>query len=582
MARNDLGRIKGTTFKPQVNKGILSFTNDNNEENPAPVRVQGVSYIPHLNDKVLSFTNDGGLENPQTVDLNTIDRNLNIRFYDWFGTQKEYDEMKLRDTETRYNLYDESTGDTSLKFFRAKHPTSYYDERITRVIQADNKKLTSWDKYGDMPIKRQGNKPLDDYIVAQGDWGTIYSDGVVTVERLAPTTNEDYQLTLAQLEEIQNNDMMLLNDEGYTPFDFNSLVDHKTLINDINNSNIKTIDNTQYPITYTDGTTGEVISIEKPVLKQGEMPTPISFGCLVDKNNNIYIGQGYENYGKNVRKYGLEEPVLIDSKNGISKYRVHGTEKYDIGGISYLTYYPSGLTNQEANFYLNCKIRVKYLDKYVKPEVEIVNHTGVSVYFKNIKELENGWVQTSLAYKIPFKNFSNVTFVVRYRGITQGTIVNDRELTLEIDDDSFVLAKSIVELPYIPQGIIVPNCNLDFSKEIVFDDYSMVEKGIYQQGTYIDRQRSWNLGSGNILITLDKDANHILQSHSYAYGGKFEGPVSFSSKALGFKHHADLQSIGRRTLAFKQLLIYKGDLTQSELETERDKFLKMNNKYNNE
>lgn len=46
-----------------------------------------------------------------------------------------------------------------------------------RIIKAENMKLVDIDVNGDMPIIREGDKPLDEYIVNSGDWGTIYDDG---------------------------------------------------------------------------------------------------------------------------------------------------------------------------------------------------------------------------------------------------------------------------------------------------------------------------------------------------------------------------------------------------------------------
>lgn len=312
-------------------------------------------------------------------DIKYTDINTNQQFRDWIGTQKEYDNTTLKTPETRYNIYDDTTGDTILKFFRGKHPTSYYDPKIVRVIQADNGKLTSWDKVGDMPIKREGNKPLDDYIIASGDWGTIYSDGTVTVEQLAPTTNSDYQIALSQLEEIQASGISLLNEEGYTPFDFNSLTDHETLINDINNANVKKIDSTVYPITYTDSTTGETVSVDKPILKQGTILTPISFGCLVTSDNRIYTGIGYENIatvdnsfeGNEIKNY-FDVDIL---KNGwIFKPKEYSNSK------SFSIWKDDNGLKQNTKYTISCDI------EYIQSDNE--NHPlGLLFYF---------WEDTSL------------------------------------------------------------------------------------------------------------------------------------------------------------------------------------------
>lgn len=509
-------------------------------------------------------------------DIKYTDINTNQKFKDWIGTQKEYDDTTLKTPEIRYNIYDDTTGDTNLKFFRGKYPTSYYDPRIARIIQADNSKLTSWDRLGDMPIKREENKPLDDYIVASGDWGTIYSDGIVTVEQLAPTTNSDYQIALSQLEEIQGSGINLLNEEGYTPFDFNSLTDHKVLIDDINNANVKEINNTEYPIVYTNEETGETTTINKPVLREGTIPIPISFGCLVTSDNKIYTGMGYENYGKTVRKYGLEEPILISNENGISKYKISGTQAYAIGGISYLTYYNSQLTNQDGDFYLSCKVRIKYLDKYITPNVDITNHNNTTTYFRESKDLGNGWYKFSLAYKIPFKTFSIVSFVVFDKEITQGTIVNDGELILEIDDTSFILAKSNVELPIIPQKTIVPNCNLEFTVPVDLVQNSIIVKGIEHMPS-TSQASSWLWQSQNNLYIVNKSKNSSLYSNTYKDNNLLQNENYSNNFRLS------TSSVNEKNITtFQQLLIYNGDLTQEELEKERDKNIKMYEIYKNE
>lgn len=498
-------------------------------------------------------------------DIKYIDINTNQQFRDWIGTQKEYDD---------------TTGDTTLKFLRGKYPTSYYDPKITRIIQADNGKLTSWDRLGDMPIKREGNKPLDDYIVAQGDWGTIYSDGVVTVDKLAPTTNSDYQIALSQLEEIQNSGVSMLNDEGYTPFDFNNIEDHKKLVNDINNANVKKIESTSYPITYQDSLSGETTTIDKPILREGTIPTPISFGCLVTSDNKIYTGMGYENYGKTVRKYGLEEPILISNENGISKYKISGTQTYAIGGISYLTYYNSQLINQDGDFYLNCKVRIRYLDKYLIPNVDITNHNNTTTYFRESEDLGNGWYQFNLAYKIPFKTFSIVSFVVFSKEITQGTTVNDGELILEIDDTSFILTKHNTKLPTIPQGMIVPNCNLEFTVSVDLVKNSVIIKGIGHNKLVKPNEAAWVWQSQRkMCLTNTKSTDYNLYSNTYQ-----DYPLrEYENYSENFKFaKTGLVGHGNDIVTWQQLLIYNGDLTQEELEKERDKNIKMYEIYKNE
>lgn len=46
-----------------------------------------------------------------------------------------------------------------------------------KIIKAENMKLVDIDTNSNISIVREGNKPLDEYIVNSGDWGTIYDDG---------------------------------------------------------------------------------------------------------------------------------------------------------------------------------------------------------------------------------------------------------------------------------------------------------------------------------------------------------------------------------------------------------------------
>lgn len=447
-------------------------------------------------------------------------------------------------------------------------PYEHYDPRITRIIQAQNSKLIEWDKDGNYPIKREGNLPLDSYIVASGDWGTIYSDGAVTVERLATTTFNDYNTALSQLEEIQASEINLLNEEGYTPFDFNSLTDHETLINDINNANVNEINNTEYPIVYTNEETGETIAIEKPVLKEGTIPTPISFGCLVTGDNRIYTGIEYENYRKNVKKYGLENIEPTSNENNISKYKAWGTVK-NYRGICYVTNVQNESTTMEE-FYESCtlKIRLTYNGSYIKPEIRSSNSNGGPVKIDSI-ELMDGWYKVSTCHRWKPENqtYRSFTIVASDLFLKPDTVINEGELFIEIDDSSFMYTSGQVELPTVPQGMIVPNCNLEFNVPIDLVQNSIIVKGLQLNPN--QASGSWIWESNNNLFALPN-----LESDIGIYSNAYKNGVLVQNEAYSknFKiSQAVKDELHRELITFQQLLIYKGDLTQKELETERDK-----------
>lgn len=114
-----------------------------------------------------------------------------------------------------------------------------------RIIKAENMKLVDIDINGDMPIIREGNKPLDDYIVNSGDWGTIYDDGdkfkcFVTKDNLIyigdsynSTTRTELQPEVPEGIEIPKgsfylNGKIIFENGSYNSFIFNSINNHPT------------------------------------------------------------------------------------------------------------------------------------------------------------------------------------------------------------------------------------------------------------------------------------------------------------------------------------------------------------------
>lgn len=142
-------------------------------------------------------------------------------------------------------------------------------------------RLVDIDTDGDSPIRINGitdTYNLDDYIVYDTEWGTIYSDGAVTVQNLAPNTLQEYTIALEELENIQSNPVSLHSNETYTPFDFNNQQDYSNLINDINNSSLK-----------------RMSQEEINQLSTSTIPTPIQFGVTIFKDGTIYLGKAYLN-----------------------------------------------------------------------------------------------------------------------------------------------------------------------------------------------------------------------------------------------------------------------------------------------
>lgn len=106
-----------------------------------------------------------------------------------------------------------------------------------RIIKAENMKLVDIDINGDMSIIREGNRPLDEYIVNSGDWGTIYDDGkdfrcFITKDNLIycgqaynSTTRKDTQPEIPDGIEIPNGKIVLEKGHFNSTEDF-SFVQH--------------------------------------------------------------------------------------------------------------------------------------------------------------------------------------------------------------------------------------------------------------------------------------------------------------------------------------------------------------------
>ena len=456
-----------------------------------------------------------------------------------------------------------STCEIILDSVKGSTPEEYYDNRITRIIQTQDGKLVEYDKDGSYPIKREGNKSLNEYIVAQGDWGTIYSDGVVTVEQLAPTTNSNYQIALSQLEEIQASGINLLNDEGYTPFNFKSLSDHKTLINDINNANIKEINNTKYPIIYQDSITGEAITVDKPVLIEGSIPTPISFGCLVTNENKIYTGFGYENYGKTVINYELENPILLSQENGISKYKTKGTS---LGGGLCKIAQRTSETPFDGYETLYARIRLTYKGSYIPFSCWTISSNAESNKI-NITEDGNGWYILKGYVKWSTSETQKIRALAIASTDLKNVKINEDELFIEIDDDLFMYIPNQFDLPIIPQGMIVPKCNLEFTVPVDLVQNSIIIKDMeHVDAAALTSTWTWQ-SQGHMMIT-QKSVKSSLYSNSFR---EITGTLLENSSYPNNFKFANTAAVDRNIKTWKQLLIYSGDLTQEELETEKDK-----------
>lgn len=208
-------------------------------------------------------------------------------------TKNNFDTIVIGDYNNRapdilkeFHLYNELLFSEELEEQLNKIKNGTTAHRIIKSKTVDvqgqpRQRLVDIDTDGDSPIRINGvagTYNLDDYIVYDTEWGTIYSDGAVTVQNLAPNTLQEYTIALEELENIQSNPVSLHSNETYTPFDFNNQQDYSNLINDINNSSLK-----------------RMSQEEINQLSTSTIPTPIQFGVTIFKDGTIYLGKAYLN-----------------------------------------------------------------------------------------------------------------------------------------------------------------------------------------------------------------------------------------------------------------------------------------------
>lgn len=200
-----------------------------------------------------------------------VGNGLTERFQESFRQINFYD-TQLFSEELEEQLNKIKNGTTAHRIIKSK---------TVDVQGQPRQRLVDIDTDGDSPIRINGvagTYNLDDYIVYDTEWGTIYSDGAVTVQNLAPNTLQEYTIALEELENIQSNPVSLHSNETYTPFDFNNQQDYSNLINDINNSSLK-----------------RMSQEEINQLSTSTIPTPIQFGVTIFKDGTIYLGKAYLN-----------------------------------------------------------------------------------------------------------------------------------------------------------------------------------------------------------------------------------------------------------------------------------------------
>lgn len=141
------------------------------------------------------------------------------------------------------------------------------------------------------------------------------------------------------------------------------------------------------------------------------------------------------------------------------------------------------------------------------------------------------------------------------------------------------ITESSTELPYIPFKMIVPTSNIEIdNSKLNFIDYSYAYKELIFENISEEADTKYALYASGKSLNQSSGFidDYVISSNTY--------------KNILLANSGDNTSVLRLTtkssyndvLTFQQLLIYNGDLSQEELEKERNKNIKMYEIYKNE
>ena len=476
----------------------------------------------------------------------------------WFGTQDEYDNIHLKEPEVNYNVYS-SNGLTSNYFFRGVSPKHYFDNRISLALQGTRRGLEFWNDSTDkMSIKTFIGKSIEECVYEETDDYIIYCDRTTTVMNAMPNLYTRF------LEWEEENTVEISENVARTLTGIEK--DYKKILYDLNCELIE--EELNKPTLYNMTLEEE----EKPtftwdMLTDEVMPTPEHFACRVDKKTGeIYVGEGYENLGSDVTSCSGSWIIW---------------QSFENGEISIMSKPNTDIIGRIVNTKTSVGEGFIYSYKYSAEGYHIVRLLDGS----NFTDINyNNEYRIVTATISPERNVSEDT-----NSCLAYTDIRDTETLIKIKD--IQITKTSTTKPFVRK--FMPNGKLSVITNATSETHSFVMKNIrhdHIKGSQF-YTNNWHLHvgagdngallSGNqktidstigntdiVYVDIAKSKTAKINCFDYKFSPACGGHSGILISPLIFPYSDE-----RNVVSFKQLLVYKGNLTEEELRTENEKFL---------
>lgn len=320
---------------------------------------------------------------------------------------------------------------------------------------------------------------------------------------------------------------------------------HTMLVEQLNRDNIARVES--QPVTLDEN--GE--EIEPLVQSMQRVITTINFCCRVDlEDGSIYIGEGYENLLKN---------ILNDSTE---YYRCSSDGTFTViknGGAIFSYVNQAGETNDHSLYF------------YIDRDLKLADNTTINI---------NGGL--SSAPQSPSGFYDKTNFSIRRNGYG---VVNglNKKVTVMINPEigSYKILKQQLTKTSTPKPFVksmMPSGKLAFITNATSETHSFVMKNVRyfksESPTDFNYYRIYSCGSpltsferqANQQMAIGENIHDLLFNSNYANFNRSQGSVGLTSGVLKFK-----PASSEKFDSFSQLLIYKGNLTESELKAENGK-----------
>ena len=456
-------------------------------------------------------------------------------------------------------LFDENSSYYATRCSEAKSKRAILDPRLSLHVYADKDGVHFNNNSKDqMPLKTLNGNGLQKLEETEDYCIYICKDAIMTtVEKYAPGAYQKFQETQAL---INSNDGLL---KEYSIDWVNK--DDADLFIQINNDEVAKIESQPMMLP---------VEGEEPtrpmVLDSKTVPTTYDccFTVRKDDNYSLYINEGYENL------FPIEQ--FYDYGNG-DYFKSLKNSSYIYNVLKVITLKPN----------------LKYYIKY--EEVKNVGINSMKVHI-NQGSLPTLTIQSSdkiSDYGGIINTTQQAQFQVRFDAFEVNT-------EIKFDIKKPIIVKSDIQKPFVKS--IQPNCKVAFETPATYDTHSFIMKGINQNNNVVtNRFLCFQDGNmGNLYgvaegINLNNSITAILLSN--LVGGKTTnsaGRVSYGLAELIDGRYMNLNNTLSRNdqmsslsnlinlkysyssvyhiNSFKQLLIYKGNLTEAELKVENEKY----------